>query len=155
MLTVQGRQSDLFGRPGGRKVSPGALETLLRSSHFVSHVLVVGEGRPYNVALIAPDLEALPRMTQRFGITATSVADVLRDPRVREHFDQDIKGFNDKLPAHEKIQAWHVLPGDFSVGGGELTPAGTLRRQAILEKFASEIDRLYAGQTEAMKGVAP
>jgi long-chain acyl-CoA synthetase len=94
-------------------------------------------------------------MTQRFGITATSVADVLRDPRVREHFDQDIKGFNDKLPAHEKIEAWHVLPGDFSVGGGELTPAGTLRRQAILEKFASEIDRLYAGQTEAMKGVAP
>jgi long-subunit acyl-CoA synthetase (AMP-forming)/cytochrome P450 len=156
MLTVRGRRSDLFTRSGGGTVSPGALETLLRSSHFVSHVFVVGDGRPYNVALIAPDVEALPRMTQRFGIADTAVENVMRDPRVREHFDQDIKGFNDKLPAHEKIQAWHLLSGDFTVAGGELTAAGTLRRQAILEKYAAEIDGLYAESSKpAMKGVAP
>jgi long-subunit acyl-CoA synthetase (AMP-forming)/cytochrome P450 len=155
MLNIQGRQGDLFIRPGSRRVSPGALETLVRSSHFVSHVFVTGEGRPHNVALVAPDVGALPRMIQRFNIADTGVAAVMRDPRVREHFDQDIQGFNDKLPAHEKIQAWHLLSNEFSVAGGELTAAGTLRRQAIREKYAAELDRLYAGQTEVMKGVAP
>jgi long-subunit acyl-CoA synthetase (AMP-forming)/cytochrome P450 len=145
MLVVQGRRSDLIDRPGDPKVSPGMLETLLRSSHFVSHVFVAGEGRPYNVALIAPDLKTMPRMIKRFNLEDKTHAEVMADPRVREHFDHEIKGFNAKLATHDKIQAWHLLTDDFTPAGGELTPAGTLRRRAILDKYGAEIERLYAG----------
>ncbi len=143
MLVVQGRKSDLIDRPGGLKVSPGILETLLRSSHFVAHVFVTGEGRPNNAALIAPDLKTMPRMIKRYELTEKTQAEVMADPRVREHFDKEIVGFNEKLAAHDKIQAWHLLADDFSVAGGELTPTGTLRRQVIREKYAAEIERLY------------
>jgi long-subunit acyl-CoA synthetase (AMP-forming)/cytochrome P450 len=144
MLAVLGRQADLYTGHGGRRVSPGALETLLRSSHFAAHVLVVGKGRPFNAALIAPDFEALERMARRRGIAFTSREELLRAPRVRELYANEIKGFNDKLAAHDQIQAWDLLPRELTVAGGELTPAGTLRRAALLEKHAAEIERLYA-----------
>ena len=146
MLAVLGRQADLYTGQGGRRVSPAGLETLLGSSHFASHVVVVGRDRPYNAALIAPDLEAMRRMARRRGISYTTPEDLLRKPQVREVLAKEIKGFNDKLAAHDQIRAWDLLPGELTVAGGELTPAGTLRRGAILEKYAAEIERLYAGE---------
>ena len=143
LLAVLGRQADLYNGHGGSQVSPGGLETLLRSSHFAAHVLVVGRDRPFNAALIAPDFEALERMARRRGVSYTTREDLLHQPQVRELFADEIKGFNDKLAADDQIQAWDLLPGEFTVAGGELTPAGSLRRAVLLEKYGAEIERLY------------
>ncbi|HSG40049.1 MAG TPA: AMP-binding protein, partial [Thermoanaerobaculia bacterium] len=143
MLSILGRQGDVFTGLGGRKVSPAGLETLVRSSHFVGHALVVGEGRPHNVALIAPDLHALERMAKRRRIEYASIEELVRDQRVRDVIGKEIEGFNEKLAAHDKIKAWEILPNSFTVATGELTPARTLRRKAVLEKYRVVIEKMY------------
>ena len=145
MLNVRGRQGEIFTSPDGRKVSPAGLESLVRSSHFVGHAVVVGEGRPHNAALIAPDLHALERMAKRRRIEHSSIEELVRDERVRDVIGKEIEGFNERLAAHDKIKAWEILPHGFSVATGELTPARTLRRQAVLEKYRVVIEKMYAG----------
>jgi long-chain acyl-CoA synthetase len=143
MLNVFGRQADLFTGPEGKRVSPGGLETHLKSSHFVTNALVVGAGRPFNAALLVPDFAALKRMARKRGIAYTEVADLVRDERVRQVIAQDVKGFNDKLAPHDKIQAWDLLPRELSASTGELTASGTLRRAVVTERCAAEIESLY------------
>jgi long-chain acyl-CoA synthetase len=152
MLSVLGRQADLYAGPGGRQVSPGGLESLFRSSHFVAQALMVGEGRPFNALLIAPDLEAVRRMARRRGIDDSSIERLLRDVRVREHFAREVKGINDKLAPHDQVKAWDLLPRELSVAEGELTPAGTLKRAVVAAKHAEAIERLYAGAEASMAG---
>jgi long-subunit acyl-CoA synthetase (AMP-forming)/cytochrome P450 len=143
MLNVLGRQADLFLNPEGRRVSPGGLETLLKGSHFITHALVVGAGRPFNAALLVPDFGALQRMARKRGIAYTEIGELVHDERVREVLTQEIKGVNDKLAPHDKIQAWDLLPRQLTTAAGELTAAGTLRRAVVAERFAEEIERLY------------
>jgi long-chain acyl-CoA synthetase len=145
MLAVLGRQADLFAGAGGKKVSPAGLECLLRSSHFVTHAVVVGEGRATNAALLVPDFGDLERVARRRGIAFSTPQELVRDARVRELIAKEVQGFNDKLAAHDRIEAWELLPQGFSVAGGELTATGTLRRAVVLEKYAREIERLYGG----------
>jgi long-subunit acyl-CoA synthetase (AMP-forming)/cytochrome P450 len=144
MLKVLGRTADLFANQAGRRISPGGLETLLRSSHFVAHALVVGAGRPGNAALIFPDLTAVRRLAKRRGIAYSSLAELLRDERVRRPFENDFRNFNDTLGPHDKVQVWDLFPGELTIAADELTPAGTLRRAVVMERYKEEIEKLYA-----------
>jgi long-subunit acyl-CoA synthetase (AMP-forming)/cytochrome P450 len=149
MLNVFGRQGDLWTGPNGKRISPGGLESLLKSSHFITHAVVVGAGRPFNAALLVPDFAALRRMAQRRGIVFSSLEELVRDERVREVLAKDVQGFNDKLAPHDKIHAWDLLPRELSAADGELTAAGTLRRAVVMERCVGEIERLYKeGKTE-------
>lgn len=142
MLNVLGRKADLFLNPDGKRVSPAGLETLLKASHFITHALVVGAGRPHNAALVVPDFGALQRMARKRGIAYTEVSELVHDERVREVLAQEVKGVNDKLAAHDKIQAWDLLPRPLTAAS-ELTAAGTLRRAVVMERCAGEIEALY------------
>ena len=144
MLNVLGRTSDLYANLEGKRVSPGALESLLRSSHFISHALVAGEGRPRNAALVFPDLAAVRQVARRRGIAETSVAELLRDPRIHKLFENEIQSFNNTLNPHDKVEIWELVPGELTVAAGELTPAGTLRRAVMMERYGGEIEKLYA-----------
>jgi long-subunit acyl-CoA synthetase (AMP-forming)/cytochrome P450 len=143
MLSVRGRKSEVFVGPYGKKVSPSGLESLIRSSHFIAHAVVVGEGRPHNAALLVPDLHALQRMAKRRRIEHSTTAELVRHPRVREVIGKEIDGYNERLAAHDQIKAWDLLPDGFSAATGELTSTRTLRRKAVLEKYAPEIEKLY------------
>ncbi len=143
MLNVFGRQADLYTGPEGKRVSPGGLETLLKGSHFIAHALVVGAGRPNNVALLVPDFAALQRMARKRGIAYTDPGELIHDERVREVLGQEIKGVNDKLAPHDKIHAWTLLPRELSASTRELTATGALRRAVVTEHYKAEIESLY------------
>lgn len=143
MLNIMGRQSEMYTNGDGKKVSPGGLESLLRSSHFIAQAVVVGEGRPHNAVLIAPDSHLLQRVAKRRNIAFGSLDELVRDPAIRELIAKEIEGFNAKLAAHDQIKAWEILPHPFSVANGELTPTRTLRRKAVMEKYAGAIEKMY------------
>jgi len=144
MLNVFGRQADLFLGPEGKRISPGGLESLLKSSHFITHALVVGAGRPFNAALLVPDFAALERMARKRAIAYTAVEELVHDQRVREVLGREVKDINDKLAPHDQIRAWDLLPRELTAANGELTAAGTLRRGLVTERLAAEIEKLYA-----------
>jgi long-subunit acyl-CoA synthetase (AMP-forming)/cytochrome P450 len=144
MLNVLGRREDLFRNPEGRRVAPVPLGGLLQSSHFIAQALVVGEGHDVTGALLAPDFEFLAATCQRRGIAAASRQELLRHPRVREIYGREIAGFNKGLAAHDQIKVWELLPDEWSVESGELSPTGTVRRQEVLARYAAAVEGLYS-----------
>lgn len=154
MLHVLGRREDLFASPEGRRVAPVALAGLLQSSHFIARALVVGEGRAATGALVVPDFDFLATTLQRRGIVVASRVEMVHHPRVREIYEREIAGFNRNLAAHDQIKVWDLLPDEWSVASGELTPTGTVRRRALLERYAAAVAGLYTPAAGAAEPAA-
>ncbi len=126
-VTITDRKKDILITAGGKNVAPANLENLLKSSPYVSHVIVIGDRRPYVSALITleDDARGLPDIEERIQALVDEV--------------------NGELSRYEQIKRFRILPRDFSADEGEITPTLKLKRKVVQENFAAEIDELYAG----------
>jgi long-chain acyl-CoA synthetase len=132
-VMITDRKKDIIVTAGGKKIPPQNLENELKNSKFVSQALVVGDRRPYVAALVTVDPEAL------------ETAGVSSDAAVHELVQGIVDGVNDGRTRYEQIKRFTVLPRDFSVDEGELTPTLKLRRKTCEQHFADQIDELYEG----------
>jgi long-chain acyl-CoA synthetase len=133
-VRITDRKKDIIVTAGGKKVAPQNLENQLKTSKFVSQALVVGERRPYIGALVALDPAALEAAGVSGNAASTELVQGIVDDANRGR-----TGF-------EQIKRFAVLPRDFSVEEGEVTPTLKLRRRVCEQHFAAEIDALYAGE---------
>jgi long-chain acyl-CoA synthetase len=144
-LYITDRKKDLFKLSNGKYVAPQLIESLLKESEFVSQVVVVGAGRKQPAALIVPDWENLHE--------ALAEADEKSAPKDREQLSKfpaaikivqrDISGLTSSLADYERIRRVALLPNDFSIDGGELTPTLKVKRRVIDERFGDLINDLY------------
>ena len=128
-LTIVDRKKELIINAAGKNMSPANIEGQLKvASPLIGQAYAHGDGRPYNVALITldPDARAV------FSDLDTEV-------------ERGVRAANEKLSRVEQIKRWHVVDGDWLPGGDELTPTMKLKRKPIREKYAAEIEALYAG----------
>ena len=133
-----------FLRITGRKnVAPAPLEDRLRGHPLVSQVLVVGENRPCVGALVTLDAEMLPLWLSSHGLEEMTVVDAAQDPRVRAALERAVARTNEAVSRAESIRTFEVLPTDFTVANGLLTPSLKVRRAEAEKRFAAEIDALY------------
>jgi long-chain acyl-CoA synthetase len=130
-LKITDRKKDLFKTSGGKYVAPGAMETQLRSRRGIGQAVVLGDGRPFVAALITLDRDAAE------GRGATD------DPSVTRLVDAAVADVNRGLSHPEQIKKWRIIDADFVVGD-ELTPSMKVKRKRIAEKYAAEIEALYA-----------
>ena len=144
-LYITDRKKDLFKLSNGKYVAPQLLESLLKESEFVSQVVVVGAGRKQPVALIVPDWENL---NQALAATKQQVpknrAELSKHPSAIKMVQQDIAALTAPLADYERIRRVALLPNDFTIDGGELTPTLKVKRRVIDERFAAVIDDLYS-----------
>jgi long-chain acyl-CoA synthetase len=124
-LVITDRKKDIIVTAGGKNVAPQNLENELKAHRVVSQALVVGDRRPYIAALITVDPEA-------------AVIDVTGEVQ------RAVDAVNEGRSRYEQIKRFRVLPRDFTLEQGELTPTLKLRRKVILERFAADVDALYA-----------
>ncbi|MBB4135556.1 AMP-dependent synthetase/ligase [Gordonia humi] len=141
-LRIVGRKRELMISAGGENMSPSRIEDALASaSPLVSSVVVIGDQRPFNVALIVPDLE---RIGADLGLSGPS-AEVLASDRLHEVFDTLVASANTQLARHERIRRFALLADPWTVESGELTPTLKIRRTVVQNKYGETIDALYAG----------
>jgi long-subunit acyl-CoA synthetase (AMP-forming) len=127
-LRITDRKKELLITSGGKNVSPQNIEGLLAQIQGVSQAVVVGDGRKYLAALIVPEA---PQKAS--------------DPVFVAHVGREIERMNGQLANYETIKKFRVLPAQFSVQSGELTPTLKLKRKVVSQKYAREIDELYGG----------
>jgi long-chain acyl-CoA synthetase len=142
-LRLTGRKNDLLVTSGGKKISPAAVETLLRALPPVGNAMLVGDGRNYLTALVPLDPERVPAFARARGWPEDPAALATHPPfleDLRRRVDAEV---NAHLARFETVKRFHVLPRDLTVEAGELTPTLKLRRKVILEQYAAEIDALY------------
>jgi long-chain acyl-CoA synthetase len=144
-LTIVGRKKEIIVTAGGKNVAPALLEDRLRAHLLVSQAMVVGDAQPFIAALITIDPEAFPAWKARNGKdTGASVGDLSEDPDLIAEIDLAVKDANQAVSHAESIRKFRILPVDFTEDTGELTPTLKVKRKVVAEKFASDIDALYA-----------
>jgi long-chain acyl-CoA synthetase len=129
-LTITDRKKDIIVTAGGKKVSPQNIENALKASRYVSDALVVGDRRPFVVALLTLDREQV-------GAART-------EDEARALVQRVVDGVNRDLGGAEQVRRFAILPREFEQERAELTPTLKVRRRVCEEHFRGEIDRLYA-----------
>ena len=143
-VTITDRKKDILVTAGGKNIAPQNLENDLKTSRFVSQAIVVGDRKPFPAALITLDPVEIGKWAAEQGIEAdaSSFAD---DPRVRELVAGVVEDVNRERSRFEQIKRFTILPRDFEMDRGEVTPTLKLRRRVVLDHFADEVDALYDG----------
>ena len=143
-LTITDRKKELIVTAGGKNIAPNPIEASLKRSPLISEAMLVGDRRPYIVALLLPDLDALEVRVPAVGTEGTAIAELVKLPHVEQLFGDVVEAVNEQLPRHEQVKRWAILPAEFSIATGELTPTLKLKRRVVVERWSSEIDQLYA-----------
>jgi long-subunit acyl-CoA synthetase (AMP-forming) len=143
-LSITGRKKDLLITAGGKNVAPIELEAHLKRIPGVGQAVVVGDRKPYLSALLTVDPEALAQIGEMLNIGAQSVEEVAQNDKfetyLRDRVEEDC---NAEVARYQTIKKFTVLPVEFSVDSGELTPTMKLKRNVVSEKYAGEIEALY------------
>ena len=146
-LTITGRKKDLIVTAGGKNVAPAVLEDRLRAHWLVDQCVVVGDRRPYVAALLTLDAEVLPKWLAEHGHPEEAPVEALReDPELLAALQSAVDDANAAVSHAEAIKRFVVLSEAFTVASGLLTPTLKVKRAVVVERYAAEIDRLYAGQ---------
>jgi long-chain acyl-CoA synthetase len=133
-LKIVDRKKELIINAGGKNMSPANIEAKMKaSSPLIGQVIAIGDGKPYNVALITLDPDVRPGFVEQHGEDA-----------VEAEVQRGVDAANEQMARVEQIKRFKVLPDDWQPGGDELTPTMKLKRKPIHEKYAEEIEALYA-----------
>jgi len=142
-LQVTDRKKELIITSGGKNIAPQVLETKLKQIPGVAHAAVVGDRRNYVTALLTLDPLRLPAVAAAAGSPAKSLPEAAACPRLRAQLEREVEKVNQTLARYESIRRFAVLPVEFAIEGGELTPTMKLKRRVVYQKYAREIEQLY------------
>ena len=145
-VKITDRKKDIIVTAGGKNVAPQNLENDLKTSKYVSQAMVVGDRQPYIAALITLDPGGRPPGRSARARRPTWRRS-LEHPDVRELIQGVVDDVNADHSRYEQIKRFTILPRDFTMENGELTPTLKLKRRVVAEHYAAELDELYAGET--------
>ena len=143
-VRIVDRKKELIINAAGKNMSPANIESALKSaSPLIGQACVIGDGRPYNTALIVLDAEYAPAWGSKSGLPDTSIQGLAGDERVREAVQEGVERANATLSRVEQIKYFSIGPADWPPAGDELTPTMKLKRKPIAAKYADAIDAMY------------
>jgi long-chain acyl-CoA synthetase len=151
-LSITDRKKDLLVTSGGKKIAPQPIENILKQSPLIAEAVLLGDRRKYAAVLIVPEFAALERRLRDLGRPPSSPASgaaaeraqLVERPDVRALYQEIIDGINRELSQFERIKRIAILPREFSIENGELTPSLKVRRKIVEQKWAQTIEGLYA-----------
>ena len=141
-LKITGRKKDIIITAGGKNITPANLEGEIKQCQWVSQCVVIGDRRPYLVALVTLDAEEVQKLAAEDGVPADPGA-WPENAKLRQMIDEHIDAVNQKFARVEQVKKFKVLPQDFAQETGELTPTMKVKRAVVADKYAREIDELY------------
>jgi long-subunit acyl-CoA synthetase (AMP-forming) len=143
-LKIVDRKKELIISAGGKNMSPANIEASLKTaSPLIGQACCIGDGRPYNTALIVLDPDFAPAWAATQGIERNELEALAHDDRVRAAVQEGVDSANEKLARVEQIKKFTIVEGDWLPSGDELTPTMKLKRKPIAEKYAGQIAALY------------
>jgi long-chain acyl-CoA synthetase len=143
-LKITDRKKDLFKTAGGKYIAPQMLENHLKLQRFIEQACVVGDQRPYCIAVLAPAFDALEAWARAEGVAFADRAALCAHPRALAQLQTCVDAVNGQLARYEQIKYFVVAPTPFTQENGLLTPSIKVKRKAVLQAYAAEIDAVYA-----------
>jgi long-chain acyl-CoA synthetase len=142
-LSVTDRKKELIKTSGGKFIAPQPIENSLKLNPFVGTPVVVGDKRKFAFVVISPNFALLEDWAKENGVGFSSRKELVADPKVQARYEGIVEGVNKNLARFEKLKRVLLVPDEFTVGNGALTPTMKLRRRVIEERYRSEIEEIY------------
>lgn len=142
-LRITDRKKELFKTSGGKYVAPAAIENKLKESRFIEQVVVVGSEMKFVGALIVPAYAQLKEWCKQHGYDSGSNQEMIQNPSVIKFYRELVDEYNQQFNHVEQVKKFELLPSEWSIETGELTPKMSIKRKIVLEKYKSFIDRIY------------
>lgn len=143
-LQITDRIKHMIVNAGGKNVYPGPIEDLFKTSKWIDQLVVVGERQPYMAALIVPDFDALKAFAKEEDITYNSRSELIKNEKVQNIFNKEIRQYSKELASHEKIRDFRLLDTEFTVETGELTPTLKIKRRIVEDKYGHLIEDIFS-----------
>ena len=140
---ITGRIKEQYKLENGKYVVPSPLEELLKLSPFIANVMVYGDNRPFNSAIVVPDVESLKNWAREEGVSAGDVATLIAHPKVGELFTRQLEEYSGDFKSFEKVKKFRLIPEDFSTDNGMLTPSLKLKRRVAMERYGELFESMY------------
>lgn len=143
-LFITDRIKDLMKTSNGKYVTPQPIENMLSDNNFINQAMVVAEGKPYVTAVIIPNFEALTDQLTKMNIPFTTWEEIVNSDKVKEFYREKIEEIQKGLSGFEKVKKFILMPSEFEVNSGEITPTLKVKRNVVLNKYADLIDKMYS-----------
>ncbi|MEN8114023.1 MAG: long-chain fatty acid--CoA ligase [Actinomycetota bacterium] len=142
-IIIRGRIKEQYKLENGKYVVPGPIEEQLQLSGYVTNVMVYGEQRPHNVALIIPDMDALVKWAETHGLGDLSHDALLESEKVSDLYQREIARLSGSIKGYEKVRGFVLEDEEFTPENGMLTPSLKVKRRAVMARYGDDIEKLY------------
>jgi len=147
-LVITDRKKDLIITAGGKNIAPQPIENMLKSSPYITSGVVIGDRKRFIAALVVPDFDKLKEYARAQGIATSSLDDLCRDRRIVAFLKAEVDRATPLLASYERIKKIAVLPRDFEIERGEITPSLKVRRANVTAEYQALIDAMYTEDAE-------
>jgi long-chain acyl-CoA synthetase len=145
-LKITDRKKEIFKTSGGKYIAPQQIENRLKESRFISQCIVIGENRKFPSALVVPEFGALKSWSESKGLSAMPPKEFVKVPQVIALYAGEIERCNQHFGRYSQIKKFALLPEEWTIATGELTPTLKIKRKITLQKYAAEVEALYSGE---------
>ncbi|MGB9756053.1 MAG: long-chain fatty acid--CoA ligase, partial [Desulfurella sp.] len=142
-IYITDRKKEIIVTAGGKNIAPAPIENALKLSKYISNAYVYGDRKPYLVALVTMNIERVLEFAKENHLHYFDIGDLSKNEKMLDLFKSEIEEINKTLARYETIKKFSILPHDFSIEGGELTPTLKLKRRVIYKKYTDKIECLY------------
>ena len=144
-LRITDRKKDMFKTSQGKYVAPSAISANFKAvCPYASEIIIYGEGKPYCVALVSLEAEAIQEWAADHGLAGKSFGEIARDEKTREMVGGYVETLNKHLNRWEQVKKFSIIDRELTVEAGDLTPSLKLKRKSVVDNFHDSIDKLYA-----------
>ena len=147
-LFITGRIKEQYKLENGKYVVPTPLEEQLKLSAYVLNAMVYGDNKPYNIALVAANVDAVKKWGAENGVSESDAEKLLAHPKVQKLFKGELDHYGEKFKGFEGVKDFALIPEDFTTDNGMLTPSLKVKRRKVVEVYQSVIDGLYSKKRE-------
>jgi len=142
-IFIRGRIKEQYKLENGKYVVPSPIEEQLQLSGYVTNIMVYGEQRPYNIAVIVPDMDALTKWAERHGLADLSEDALFASEEVNDLYQREIDRLSGGIKGYERVKGFVLEDEEFAPENGMLTPSLKVKRRAVIQKYGDDIEKLY------------
>ena len=150
-IQITDRVKEIFKTSGGKYVAPLSIESKMKEIPYIEQMLVIGENRNYVSALIVPNFPSLKDWCKSHNVKATTNEEIVKSTEVNKMMQTEINEKNKSFGNWETIKRFDLLPNEWTIEGGELTPTTKVKRKVVMEKYKDQIESLYSGVNTGVK----
>ena len=143
-LKITDRKKEMFKTSGGKYIAPQVIENQMKQSLFIEQIMVVGENRKMPTALIQPNIEYVKQWLESKGIKTNSLEESFKESTLIQAIQNDIEKHNKNFGSWEQIKKFKLVPEEWTIEGGHLTPTMKLKRKVVKEKYSNYIEKMYS-----------